>query len=279
MKINYKWKKILSTVLAVVLLVGAVGAVAAVASNDSKPAGAVFKIGGLDPVTGKYVDTDKSIYTEEAFDCYGLRVEPDFESTVTYDIYYYDGKDKLLAVVEDQTEVYDEDFEIAEKCRIVIHPEIPEDTNEKDFKVYFWEVMKYANMLDITVSKNSSKVEYSNIYDEEIMLEGFTIVSDASVIETPTNYIEKSTSKVSTPIEVDSEEEKIEVWIRHDLPPQYITYIIFFDEEGKYISCYSESIEKFNNNGWSKITFDVPENAEDLVFVLPIDAECYAFYR
>ncbi len=273
------WKNILSIGLAVLVLFGAVGAVASFATNDSKPAGAVFKVGGLDPETGKYVKTDKTIYTEEAIDAYGLRIEPDFESTVTYDIYYYDGEDKLLAVVDGLTEVYDEDFEVAEKCRIVVHPEIPEDTKEKDFKVYFWEVMKYANMLDVTVSKKSSKVEYSNIYDEEIMLEGFTIVSDSSVIETSTNYIEKSTSKVSTPIEVDSEEEKIEVWIRHDLPPQYITYIIFFDEEGKYISCYSESIEKFNNNGWSKITFDVPENAEDLVFVLPIDAECYAFYR
>ena len=105
MKITRKWKKILSTALACLVLVGAVGAVAAFATNDSKPAGAVFKVGGLDPVTGKYVKTDKSIYTEKAFECIGLRIEPDFDSTVKYDVYYYDADGNLLETHVGLTEI------------------------------------------------------------------------------------------------------------------------------------------------------------------------------
>lgn len=274
-----KMKKTLSTILAVILIVGAVGAVAAFATNDSKPAGAMFKVGGLNPTTGKYVDTDKSIYTEKAFDCFGLRVEPDFESTVTYDIYYYDDDEKLLRVVEGLTEVYSEKFELAAKCRILIHPEIPDDVKEKDFKVSIFDVAKYASMLNITVSKEASTLDFTNLYDEEFMMYGQSIVTSEGTINKATDYRADAKSKVSPLVEIDKGEDTLEVWVKHELPPPVSTFVVFFDGDGNYINHHQEDIKSFDDSGWKKYSFEIPEDAEGVVFILPTDGNVYAFYR
>ena len=48
-----------------------------------------FGVGGLDS-TGKYMSTDKSIYTKDAFECQGLSVSLEFDSEISYQIYFYD---------------------------------------------------------------------------------------------------------------------------------------------------------------------------------------------
>ena len=265
MKITRKWKKILSTALACLLLVGAVGAVASFATNDSKPAGAVFKVGGLDPVTGKYVDTDKSIYTETAIDAYGLRIEPDFESTVTYDIYYYDNEDKLLRVVSGQTEVYDADFEVAPKCRIVIRPEIPEDTKEKDFKVHFWDIAKYASMLKITVSKKSNGINYENMYNKETLITGKGISlnydNDGKPILPKIDSLVDLTDGASTPlIEVDESIDGVIIFAKLEYPPTHYGFFYLANEDMQCISAKSmtSSLSKLGD-GWHVIKL---ENSE-----------------
>ena len=255
------WKNILSIGLAVLVLFGAVGAVASFATNDNKPAGAVFKVGGLDPVTGKYVKTDKTIYTENAIDAYGLRVEPDFESTVTYDIYYYDNEDKLLTVVDGQTEIYDEDFEVAEKCRIVIHPEIPEDVKEKDFKIHFWDVAKYASMLKITVSKESNGIDYENLLKKDDLINGVKYVRyDAEGNLEPTNINDYETEDVpefacvSPVIEIDASADGIIIFVKLGYPPESYGYFFLADEDGNVVN-HSTVWASIDNSidGWNVV--------------------------
>lgn len=151
------WKRIVCAVLVTVLVASLGGALISFAVRDTKtiPSSA-FSVGGLNE-NGKYIADDKSIYTKEAFECIGLRVQPDFESQVTYDVYYYDYDDRLVEVKKGLSSVYDEDFPLAQYCRIVIHPEIPEDTTKSEFKIKWYQVSGYADDIKITVDR---KQEY-----------------------------------------------------------------------------------------------------------------------
>ena len=282
MRITRKWKNILSIGLAVLVLFGAVGVVASFATNDSKPAGAVFKVGGLDPETGKYVKTDKTIYTEEAIDAYGLRIEPDFESTVTYDIYYYDNEDKLLAVVEGQTEIYDEDFEVAEKCRIVVHPEIPEDTKEKDFKVHFWDIAKYASMLKITVSKESNGINYENLLKRDDLILNAAKIIDSSEGISNVNINDYTTedapenSCVSPVIEIDASADGIIIFAKLGYPPESYGYFFLAGEDG-YLIDYKVVWASIDNSidGWNVIKLSETDLKDASYFRLSFDnSEC-----
>ena len=267
MRITKNWKNILSIALAALVLFGAVGAVAAFATNDSKPAGAVFKVGGLDPVTGKYVKTDKTIYTEEAIDAYGLRIEPDFESTVTYDIYYYDNEDKLLAVVENQTEIYDEDFEVAEKCRIVIHPEIPEDVKEKDFKIHFWDVAKYAAMLKLTVSKESNGINYDNLYDGTALIENKSMdieYNTDGTLKLPiiTDLTDVDGGAATGLIKINNDDyDAIVVFIKSVYPPENFAHLYVADDEYQCLGAkfmQASNAVDFGEN-WHALKLDISD--------------------
>ena len=267
-------KKIIGIVLVGALLVGILSSFA-VFANDTKSAGAIFKVGGLDETTGKYVETDKSIYTERAIDAYGLRVEPDFESTVTYDIYFYDGTDNLLKVVKGLKNVYDEDYEIASKCRIVIHPEIPDDVKEKDFKVRLWEVAKYASMLKITNSKESNGIDYHNLYDKNNVISGsfLNIIPDENneptlggsiyAIDTSEIYAAYSTTPV---IELDKNADGIVVFVNLVYPPENWANVFLANAEGKIISARPISSNGVGlGDGWQMLKLSETD-IEDAVY-------------
>ena len=262
MRISNRMKKTLSTIIAVILIVGAVGAVAAFATNDSKPAGAMFKVGGLNPTTGKYVDTKQTIYTENAFDCAGLRVEPDFESTVTYDIYYYDKEGKLLDVVDGLEDVYDKDFEVAAECRIVIHPEIPEDVDAEDFEVKFWEVSKYANMLTVTNSKDGSIYgDFENLLDAEQDIEGYHLFDSTGSTIVSENFAEKAGAKVNLSAKVTKDYEYYDVWIYVESDTNAVYQMAaIFDDTGK-VTKSKESSETalLTKPVWIKLTLEAPD--------------------
>ena len=267
-----KFKKGICIAAAIILGIVVLGFMSTIFANDSKNAGAIFKVGGLDEITGKYVENDKTIYTEKAIDCYGLRIEPDFESTVTYDIFYYDGEDKLLKVVKGLSDVYDEDFEVAEKCRIVIHPEIPEDVKEKDFKVRFWNVAKYSSMLKITNSKKSNVIDYSNnLYNEEKLIKGYGLIIDHSSNE-PLNINnlihDENTSGyfVSPIIDVDKSADGIVMFVKATYPPESYGYLFLANEDG---ICVDEgsfgSVSTGLGDGWHKIILS-ESSVEDAVY-------------
>lgn len=254
-----KFGRILAFVLCGALIIGALGSVVAFAQNDTKSAGAIFKVGGLDETTGKYIENDQTIYTEKAIDAYGLRIEPDFESTVTYDIFYYDGEDKLLKVVKGLTDVYDEDFELAAKCRIVIHPEIPDDVKEKDFKVRFYEVAKYSSMLKITNSKESNGIIYENLIDYESFEKGYALTLDYDSDGKPilpnifevSNNEDVSNFSLSPVLEIEESIDGVVFFVKCDFPPSGYVYFYIANEDGQCVDTAvlsSSSILSLDNN-------------------------------
>ena len=172
-KRKFKWKNILSFVLVGVLLVGAVAGLGSIFGKDTKTiSSTAFSVGGIN-AQGNYEKSDLSIYTKDMFECQGLSIEPDFEATGTYKVFYYDSNKNFIGATdelnaEDGVYTRGDDFVNAQYARIMITPDVPvdEDGNEvEDFKIRFYEVTSYASDYTITVNKEQK----GNVYSENLM--------------------------------------------------------------------------------------------------------------
>ena len=269
--------KIIALVLVCITALGLVGGITvSVASDTKKISASVFSRGGLDE-NGKYVKTNKTLYTEEAFGCIGLRVEPDFEANLTYDVYYYDYKNNLIEIVPGLSDVYDVDYPLAKMCRIVIHPEIPSDVSEKDFEVGYFEVRKIAKTLKITVDKNQDYLysDSGNFYDEDNVTDGQIItVTDGKA--TVTN---DATMKTTNKIEITDQFEKYDIFVRSSSAhlEKSVSIIATSADSVKYTANFD--LTAANVDEWCRMTVEVKkfEEADYLRVSLPSDAECYIF--
>ena len=275
-----KLKSILCGVLVVATLIGACAGIAAFAKKDTKTiSSSLFSRGDLDE-NGIYVESDKSIYTKEAFGCIGLRVEPDFESKVSYDVYYYDYDERLIEARKGLSSVYDEDYPLAQYARIVIHPEIPSDVSEKDFKINFYEVYGYANDLNITVDKKQDYLydNCENLYIETLAIQDKTF--DSSV---HTGYVELEDSeyaKVSNEIAITGEYNTYDVYIRRsETSDIFLVSVIAASSDDKILVREAFDLKDLNAGEWCKMTIEVPEYEGDMYLIarMPKDAECYIF--
>ena len=124
-----------------------------------------FKVGAISD-EGNYVNSDTSIYTKEMFECEGLTIEPEFEATGTFRVFYY-GEDKTFLgatdVLNANAGAYSkgDEFPLAKYARIVITPEVPTDDTGaavEDFKIGTFDIMGYVNDYTITVAKAQASV-------------------------------------------------------------------------------------------------------------------------
>ena len=166
---KFKWKNILSFVLVGVLLVGAVAGLGSVFNKDTKTiSSSAFSVGGIN-AQGNYEKTDLSIYTKDMFECQGLSIEPDFEATGTYKVFYYDSNKNFIGATdelnaEDGVYTKGDKFVLAQYARVMITPDVPTDEDGKeveDFKIRFYEVTSYAGDYTITVSKEQKEMNLS----------------------------------------------------------------------------------------------------------------------
>lgn len=147
-KIKKKWKSILSVCLTVVLGIGAIFGVTRLIDKSQETHKSIspsYSVGGLSS-DGKYVETDESIYTKTAFECQGLKITPDFDSQVSYQVFFYDMNEQFLESTSEMTEFYQGAPLLAKYARIEITP-------QEDDKVSWYEVLKYAKQLTVEVAK------------------------------------------------------------------------------------------------------------------------------
>ncbi|MGN1052233.1 MAG: hypothetical protein ACI4SH_02445 [Candidatus Scatosoma sp.] len=161
-------KKIIITILLVVLCLGIVGGgIAGIVKLtdsgklDTKTISSTkFSVGGLDS-NGKYMNTNASIYTKEAFECQGLEVSLDFDNEIEYQIYFYDQNNDFVhttgklsgAFVKDSVPFF------AKYARIVVTP-------KNDEVVSTLEVAKYAGQLTVKVNREQGFKNYTeNLLD------------------------------------------------------------------------------------------------------------------
>lgn len=167
-----KTKNTLKTIALAVVGVGAiVGSVGIINSfvdksnQDMKDIHPVFEVGGIDEL-GKYEAVENSIYTKEAFECQGLEVKVEFDSTINYEVFYYDVNANYLSSTGVQVGNLDCNVpDSATHARIEITPnwEKLEIEKEDEQVVKWYEVAKYAEQLNLRVFKDQVIIEYEDV--------------------------------------------------------------------------------------------------------------------
>ena len=276
-KIN--WKSLIVTILGIAILLAIVAGTVALIRRDTKTISSFeFKRGALDE-NGEYVKSDKSIYTENAFDCIGLRVEPDFEFNGTYDVFYYDYNGHFIEKVAGLKNIYDVDYPLAKMARIVIHPEIPADVKAADFKIKFWEVNSYANDIKITVDKDQEwKYETLNLYNADTVVEGLSFVG-VHVGDNLSEYLQQDVLGSKATENIRIEYENYDVFVRYNEIRDVTTCGIALTSEDVVTAVVWHNCSDAAEGEWVKLTIEVPEDSgsEYLKVRLPDTAECYIF--
>lgn len=157
MKMKFRknwWMWLIVGVLCCAMLGGIIYAIVASTDNKEKTieiSASEFSLGGLDD-NGKYVETKESIYTKNAFQCQGLKVTPEFESQVTYQIFFYDELGEFVSKTASLEKTYTDDIPGGSSfARVVITPNKDNDGNA--IKMNVFNKSKYAKQLTITVNK------------------------------------------------------------------------------------------------------------------------------
>ncbi len=188
-------KKIILTILVVLLCLGAVGGsifgilkLTDTGKFDTKKiSNTSFSVGGLDS-NGKYMNTNASIYTKEAFECQGLEVSLDFDNEIEYQIYFYDQNNDFVhttgklsgAFVKDSVPFF------AKYARIVVTP-------KNDDVVSKLEVAKYAGQLTVKVNREQGFKNYTeNLFD--FKFDGYYLTSEGELVENGSTYTQVATT-------------------------------------------------------------------------------------
>ena len=291
-----KLAKVFSVIAIIAVIIGACAGIAAIAKKDTETIGAgAFSRGELDE-NGEFVKSDRAIYTEEAFECVGLRVEPDFEFKGTFDVYYYDFDGVFIESMLGLNKIYDEDFPLAMLARVVIHPEIPEDVKEKDFKINFWEVGKYARQISVTVNKEQDYLygDSVNLYNEANVIndKNFKEDTDPSPANCDSkNLVDissaKSPAKLTEAISADGTYDYYDIYVYLEAGEARWPMAALFGSDGKIILTKDGYVYDIVNSAavekpkWVKLTINVPElesyDGVHLMVSMPQVSKCYIF--
>lgn len=168
-KSNKVWN-ILLTIAVIILVISGIGILYNHLINNVDEEGRVkvnlsYEVGGLN-AEGKYEETKQSIYTKEAFKCNGLNIEYEFDSNITYQVFFYDNSGNFISSTAVLEENYNEEIPSdAVNARIVITPKWDEETKEEDKNINVFKVYKYAKQLTVKVVEDQSvyPVEFSKI--------------------------------------------------------------------------------------------------------------------
>ena len=275
-KLSKKLKSIICATLVVAVSVACIGGIATLAKRDTKSiSSTAFSVGGLDE-NGKYLETSQSIYTKNAFECKGLRITPDFDASLTYDVYLYDSYNELLEANTGLTDVFKDVTPLAKTARVVIHPEIPSDVKEKDFKIRFYQIYGYANELDITVDKDQTFYLTGNLYSESRVLTGKGI---APIIGSDLLIGEDESTKVTEKILVSEDWDKVDVYIKNTENTDEYSFAVLCDADDIIITRSYLTYNTSDLGEWVRITLEIPTDHEVdyLIVSLPISAECCIF--
>ena len=173
-------KIILIIVLCLAVVGGIVGVVAWTQSDkfDQKDLSFLgkYEVGGLDS-NGNYMSTNASIYTKKPIECQGLNCNLVFDSTISYQLYFYDQNNEFVHTTGKLTGTFTEDGVpfFAKYVRIVITP------NDDD-KVTSMEVAKYAKQLNVSVNREQGFKNYTeNLVN--IVIEGKLLNSSGEVVD------------------------------------------------------------------------------------------------
>ena len=150
-------KKVLCLILVGIVAFTVIGGISSLAKKDTETVSSIiFTRGGIDVKNGEHSKREDAIYTKELIECIGLKVTPDFDSHVEYQIFWYNADKEYCGYTELTDDIFTGSVpDYAKYCRIMIVPNNDESDTE-DTKVQFWETLSIANSVKIEVSKNQT---------------------------------------------------------------------------------------------------------------------------
>ncbi len=158
-RLKRRTRNIISIILVTLLTFGVGFGIYSIASVKTKTiSSTIFDVGSIDD-TGIHKVSKTTLYTKDMFECQGLKIQRDFESTANYNIYYYDVAGDYLGKDACKDEYYDianSVYSTARYCRIVI---LPQDGKE----IGFFEKYSIANQFKITVNKKQDYTENNKL--------------------------------------------------------------------------------------------------------------------
>lgn len=168
---DINWKQILIIVISFALLAAlCVTCVSIFTKKDKDSDGYVevipkFSIGGLKN-DGTYEDTDASLYTKDAISAQNVKIVLEFDSTVTYQLFFYDEFDNFISAgvalgKGSETEVPDG----ATAFRIELTPVWDEDVEEDDQKVTLLNKGSFTKQLTVKVIELEEAEDADNTTD------------------------------------------------------------------------------------------------------------------
>ena len=147
-------KGIITAIFAVAILAGIIAVCVAFFGKDTKTISfASFSTGDLD-ANGEFTKSATTVYTKDYFECQGLAVEIDFESSSEYEVFYYREDKSFIGSTGALDDYYEKGltYDNAKYAKIVIYPELEAGVT----KIALWDVWKYAKDLKITVNKDQT---------------------------------------------------------------------------------------------------------------------------
>ena len=152
-------KNILIIVVAALVLLATVGGVFAFVGHDSGTT-LNFTIGGLTD-NGTYEESDGTLYTKEAVEIdEAFRVKLDFDSTIKYQLFFYDENDAFITATEVLTKTSTPEIpEDATSFRVEITPIWDADLKPDERVIGRFEVNQYAKQLKIVVIEAEADTE------------------------------------------------------------------------------------------------------------------------
>lgn len=148
------WKQILSIALAVMAIAGSIFGVVKLTQfvrEEKKVIHPTYTVGSLDSAGKPDKKSTSSIYTEDAFDAKGLELEPNFDGSISYQVFWYDATNNFVGSTTELTQGGEIKIPFGCKARVEITP-----TADEDGKISFFEKMEYARKLKIKVYKDST---------------------------------------------------------------------------------------------------------------------------
>lgn len=165
-----------------------------------------YEIGGL-TAEGKYQETKESIYTKEAFECQGLVVTPQFDSTITYQVFFYDALGNFVDSSASLEGYYRDEIPSGSSyARIVITPKWDKDIEDDAKKINIFQINKYAKQLTVKVAKEQNSIEavavFVNLkssFDFDTAI-SFNLNSASFVYEDVTLFENATINKIGVPV-------------------------------------------------------------------------------
>lgn len=167
--------KFISIAIVVLTIIGITAIIGHFINNKADEDGRIeiyptYGIGSLD-TTGKYVETNESIYTKEAFKCDGLKITPIFESNISYQIFFYDELGTFVSSTSILDNYYTDNIPSGSSyARIVITPKWDKSIKEDEKNINIFQINKYSKQLTIKVYKE----QYTSYEKYQKTLESYT---------------------------------------------------------------------------------------------------------